>query len=77
LCFYQDNENDSCQKFTGEQAEEYCQLAGGHAVSLDTNEKVKSFLLLYYFVKETLSVITSNTITCFFTVVNFVKSFKG
>ena len=38
--FFQDGANDPCQQFTGELAEEYCQLAGGHAVSLDSNEKV-------------------------------------
>jgi len=38
--FSQDGANDPCQQFTGELAEEYCQLAGGHAVSLDSNEKV-------------------------------------
>jgi hypothetical protein len=34
-----------CQQFTGELAEQYCQQAGGHAVSLDSNEKVTIFLL--------------------------------
>jgi len=40
----QDGANDLCQQFTGEQAEQYCQLAGGHAVSLDSNEKAEHFM---------------------------------
>jgi len=40
----QDIESDPCQKFTGEQAEQYCKLAGGRAVSLDTNERAEHFM---------------------------------
>ncbi len=33
------DKSDDCNKFTGEEAEEFCQEVGGHAVSLDSNEK--------------------------------------
>ena len=50
---WQDGANDPCQTFTGEQAEQYCQLAGGHAVSLDSNEKVTFFFdKLSHFYRE-------------------------
>ena len=48
LCLHalKDGTNDPCQTFTGELAEEYCQAAGGHAVSLDSNEKVKAKIVV-------------------------------
>ena len=37
-------DDNRCSNFTGHEAEDYCKLQGGHAVSLDTTAKALHFI---------------------------------
>merc|ERR1711994_566839 len=56
-------DDNRCSNFTGHEAEDYCQLQGGHAVSLDTTPKALHFIDVLFNMPDVISGLAEELIT--------------